>query len=77
MDSLLVCVNDNNVRLEISHTQGMRNGASPWCLPARQVAVHCVLAGVNVGDDVVNEVVVPPGVPPRVEIYRFNFSLKR
>ena len=67
MDNFLVSVNDPNVGLEVSDTQCRRNGASSRRLPAWQVTVHCVLAGVNVVDDEVDEGVVPPGVSPRVE----------
>ena len=67
VESFLVCVNDYNVGLEVSDTQCRRDGASSRCLPAWQVTVHSEPAGVNIGDDVVDEVVVPPGVSPLVE----------
>ena len=60
-------VNNDNVWFEICHTQVMRNGSSSRGLPAGQVTINCVFAGIHIGDDELDEVVVPPGVLLAVE----------
>jgi hypothetical protein len=38
----------------------MRNGSSSGGLPAGQVTVDCVFAGIHIGDDEFDDFIVPP-----------------